>query len=413
MANLHDAVEAAGWLRSLAAVRERCGALLAAAERGALEHFELDGAHLDATARYVIETTKATYPTLAVPYHSRWRHFAAGGVDRWGRLAARCAGLSPDEVARVRIDLAVVSGLLDAGAGERWRFTDPADGAVYRRSEGLAVASFHLYCSGALSATSDTPWRSDGEALSGIDEDRLGAAFQVSRDNPLVGLAGRCALLQRLGRAMRREPELFGAEVPRVGNLFDYIAARAPGKRLSGETIFDAVMRGLSLVWPDRLALGGVNLGDVGRHSVLRSDDLTDRLVPFHKLPQWLTYSLVEPFEGAGFTVTGLDQLTGLAEYRNGGLLVDLGLLRPAHDAVRQCVHASDSEIVVEWRALTIALLDRLAARVRELLGLDAARLPLTRVLEGGTWRAGRRIAEQLRPGGVPPIRVVSDGTVF
>ena len=383
------------------------------AERGALEHFELDSSQFDATARYVIETTKATYPTLAVPYHSRWRHFAAGGVDRWGRLAAQCAGTSADELVRIKIDLAVVSGLLDAGAGEHWRFTDPADGAVYCRSEGLAVASFHLYCSGALSAASDTPWRSDGDALSRIDDDRLATAFQVRRDNPLVGLAGRSALLQRLGWAMRREPELFGAEAPRVGHLFDYIAARAPGKRLSAQTIFDAVMSGLSLVWPERLALGGVNLGDVGRHSALRRDDLTDGLVPFHKLTQWLTYSLVEPFEDAGFTVTGLDELTGLAEYRNGGLLVDLGLLRPAHDAVRRRVHASDSEIVVEWRALTIALLDRLAARVRDLLDLDAAQLPLTRVLEGGTWRAGRRIAEQLRPGGGPPIRVVSDGTVF
>ena len=50
--------------------------------------------------------------------------------------------------------------------------------------------------------------------------------------------------------------------------------------------------------------------------------------MPFHKLSQWLTYSLLEPFEWAGVTVTGLDALTGLPEYRNGGLLLDTGVLR-------------------------------------------------------------------------------------
>ena len=75
--------------------------------------------------------------------------------------------------------------------------------------------------------------------------------------------------------------------------------------------------------------------------------------------------------------------------------------------------HRVGSEIVVEWRALTVALLDRMAPLVRAALGVDATALPLAKVLEGGTWSAGRRIAAELRPGGAPPIRVISDGTVF
>ena len=47
------------------------------------------------------------------------------------------------------------------------------------------------------------------------------------------------------------------------------------------------------------------------------------------------------------------------------------------------------SPLVVEWRALTVALLDRIAVEMRRLLGLNADELPLARVLEGGTWRAG------------------------
>ncbi len=155
-----------------------------------------------------------------------------------------------------------------------------------------------------------------------------------------------------------------------------------------------------------------MNLGDVWRHGAIRRDDPSTGLVPFHKLSQWLTYSLVEPLEDAGITVTGLDALTGLAEYRNGGLMVDLGVLVPK-DPAATGPHAVDSELVVEWRALTLALLDELAERVRRRLDRDADALPLVRILEGGTWAAGRRAARERRPGGGPPITVASDGTVF
>ena len=68
---------------------------------------------------------------------------------------------------------------------------------------------------------------------------------------------------------------------------------------------------------------------------------------------------------------------------------------------------------MVEWRSLTIALLDRLAPLVRERLGVTAEAFPLARVLEGGTWAAGRRLARDKRADGGPPIAVKSDGTVF
>ena len=71
------------------------------------------------------------------------------------------------------------------------------------------------------------------------------------------------------------------------------------------------------------------------------------------------------------------------------------------------------SELVIEWRALTVVLLDHLADAVREQLGLSREQLPLARVLEGGSWRAGRVIAAELRQGGGPPLKIDSDGTVF
>ena len=404
-----DTATVVAWLCTPAAVRSRADALLARAEDDRLDHFALDLDRLDAAADTVAEVTRAAYPTLEVPPHSRWRHFAAGGVDRWPRLAAGLGGVAADEVARIRIDLAVTSVLLDAGAGAGWRYVEPGTGVGYSRSEGLAVAAFHLFAGGAFSARADAPLRADAVALEGVDEAALARGLQVSADNPLVGLAGRARLLQRLATALRARPDLFGAEA-RVGCLFDHLVEGADGVTAAG--VLAAVLDGLGPVWAGGPGINGPSLGDVWPHPAF-AGDWADGLVPFHKLAQWLTYSLVEPLEDAGVRVAGLDELTGLAEYRNGGLFVDLGVLRPNRPGLLDAVYAVDSEVVVEWRALTVALLDRLAPRVRDRLGLDPQSLPLAKVLEGGTWSAGRHVAALSRPGGEPPIRVASDGTVF
>ena len=164
-----------------------------------------------------------------------------------------------------------------------------------------------------------------------------------------------------------------------------------------------------SQIWPSRLALG-VNLGDVWPHPAAGGAGPSAGLVPLHKLSQWLTYSLIEPLTEAGLIVSGLDRLTGLAEYRNGGLLLDTGVLAPRHPAVLGETHRPGDEVIVEWRALTVALLDRLAPLVRQRLGVRD--LPLASILEGGTWAAGRRLADERR-GGATPIPIDSDGTVM
>jgi hypothetical protein len=117
--------------------------------------------------------------------------------------------------------------------------------------------------------------------------------------------------------------------------------------------------------------------------------------------------------EELGIDVVGMDALTPLAEYRNGGLLIDLGVLRPRHDAVLGQGHPGSSELITEWRALTVALIDQLAGCIRERLGLSAIDLPLAKILEGGTWNAGRKIARERRSDGGPPITLLSDGTLF
>jgi hypothetical protein len=169
------------------------------------------------------------------------------------------------------------------------------------------------------------------------------------------------------------------------------------------------LLRAFGPIWPGRLSLRGAPLGDCGKHSAVAGDGL----VPFHKLSQWLVYSLIEPLVDAGFNVTDIDGLTGLAEYRNGGLFLDCGVIVVRDEALLRRPLDPFSEPVVEWRALTVALLDRLAPLVRDALGVSANEFPLAKLLEGGSWAAGREIAHERRPDGSPPLTIASDGTLF
>lgn len=408
-----DKREAIAYLRSPAAIRERCGVLFTLGCEDQLRHFRCDLTKLDRVADYVIGVMRDQYPDQVIPFHSRWRHFEAGGFPRLAHLDRVLSRLTTIEKAQAKFDLVITSVLLDAGAGERWQYYEQETGQVFCRSEGLAVASFQMFCRGAFSSNPKQLCLADTQGLQGLTSAALETGFQVSSENPLVGVAGRLELLQRLGRSLLSAPQLFGNENPRPGHLVNYLLERSSNKQLAAETVLSAVLEGLVQIWPGRVEIAGVNLGDVWPHPALTDDGLGAGLVPFHKLSQWLSYSLLEPLQELGLEITGLDALTGLPEYRNGGLCLDLGLLQTKHPAVLQERHSAGSEVIVEWRALTVILLDCIAAAVREELGMTAEELPLVKVLQGGTWSAGRRIAAQRRVGGVSPIQLESDGTVF
>ena len=220
--------------------------------------------------------------------------------------------------------------------------------------------------------------------------------------------------MNRLGQVVATNPEVFGrSDDPRPGGLFDGLAGQAEQGRIAAPRILEALLLHLGAIWPGRIRLGGIDLGDTWRHPRAHAPDATDGLVPFHKLSQWLAYSLIEPLQWAGLTVIDMDGLTGLPEYRNGGLLIDTAVLQLKNPDEATQPHAVDSRLVVEWRALTVALLDRIAPLIRARLGLGGDEFPLAKVLEGGTWATGRRLARARRPDGAPPLTIISDGTVF
>jgi hypothetical protein len=411
---MNSATAAAISLLNAQAVRTRAQRMLALGLEDRLPNFRVDLALLDDTAELVIATTRKAYPSLDIPFHSRWRHFVVDGVDRFDEIA-KTAGLFDRAVrARAEFDLAIVSVFLDAGAGTQWRYFDAPSGKHVGRSEGLALASLDMFARGVFSVRPADPLRADAAALARISPAQLSEGFQVTANNRLAGLEGRAVVLRALGTLVGKNTGVFArSDTARPGGLFDHLAGLAEGGAIEAPDILSELLHEFGSIWPSRITLGGIALGDCWRHPAMITPDATSTLVPLHKLSQWLAYSLIEPLQRAGLAVTDIDGLTGLAEYRNGGLFADMGVVALRDPRQFASVHDVASTLVVEWRALTVALLDSLAGTIRNKLNMDAKQLPLAKILEGGTWAAGRAIARERRADGAPPIKVASDGTVF
>ena len=397
------------------AVRQRCSQVFEAAEANGSKYFHIHDENFDAAVDLVEREIIANYPNGKVPFHSRWRHFEFDNQNFWKKAALKLTKKSKNEIARSQIDLAVISVLLDAGAGTSWRYKDLQTGLKFSRSEGLAIASLRLFESGVLSQSGlDDPLRVDAASLQALTPEILAKEFQVSQSNQLLGLKDRAKLLNRLGDTLLKQKNIFEAENTfRPGNLFDYLTRNQVTGVLEARDILVAVLQGMGEIWPDGSWIDNVAIGDAGYHEVVKRSDITDGIVPFHKLSQWMSYSLIEPLQEAGFKVNNLDTLTGLAEYRNGGLFIDTKAISLKDRTQLEIVHDPKSPLVVEWRALTVVLLDKLAEKIRRSTNTDSGSMPLARILQGGTWSAGRRIAQQLRANGVPPLQLNSRGTIF
>ncbi|CAL5871380.1 uncharacterized protein PFLUO_LOCUS5630 [Penicillium psychrofluorescens] len=441
------ALDPAAYLRSIHAVRERTMIVFNKAKKNQLNHFDVDLSKFQATASYVVSIIKRDYAPEyeSIPPHGRWQHFDIGGRPRIQQLLQSWpSSIDSQERTRRLIDLFVVSVLLDAGAGNKWCYKSKESGKIYSRSEGLAVASLEMFKTGLFSSDPTEPCQVDGAGLKKVTMEILARGMQHSESNPLAGLEGRAGLLVRLSEALNNQ-DFFGVDA-RPGNMLDYLLCH-PSTLASSvpivpiTTLWTVLMDGLSPIWPpSRTQIDGISIGDAWVCSDMPNSPPAqpwESIVPFHKLTQWLCYSIMVPMSKLmHIHFAGADLLTGLPEYRNGGLLIDMGLmtLKP-RDLERGIQYyrenarikgqpnievvplfSTDDDVIVEWRAATVGFLDELLDEVNSQLGLQAAedQLSLAQMLEAGTWKGGREIAEVSRPNTKePPIMIRSDGTVF
>ncbi|KAL8799259.1 MAG: hypothetical protein Q9182_006026 [Xanthomendoza sp. 2 TL-2023] len=438
-------VDPAAYLRTVHAVRARSRIIHQRAKKNQLSHFDVDPSKFGETAAYLVSIIKRDFaPNYhTIPPHGRWQHFEVGGRQRIDQLLASWPSkIDAQERTRRLIDLFLVSVLLDAGAGNRWSYKSKESGRTYRRSEGLAVASLEMFKAGYFSGDPTEPYQVNAAGLNRLSVGQLGIGLQASEANPLAGLEGRSSLLANLGEALQNQ-EYFGHS-SRPGNMLDYLLSH-PSTQASSvpviliPTLWTVLMDGLASIWPaSRTQIGGLPLGDAWPCSSMPAPPQAqpwENIIPFHKLTQWLCYSLMGPMARLlNVQFVGVELLTGLPEYRNGGLLIDTGLitLKPADakrglDAYRHNamvkgqpsmevvpLFSTDDDVVVEWRAVTIGFLDELLVEVNRLLKLDGPdKLSLAQMLEAGSWKGGRELAEVSRPNTKqPPIMILSDGTL-
>jgi len=416
------------YLKSLPSIRTRATTLLSHTSH--LQHFDIDLSKIESViVPYILTQIKRDYPTIQdIPPHSRWRHFEVGGINRISPLidSWEKEGIPKLEITTRILDLFVISVLLDAGAGDHWKFSPKNEpNKVYTRSEGLALASLDWFLAGGFSSNKNQPFQVDSTGLQKLQENNLKDAFQVNDSNPLVGVSGRLSLLKSLGSTLEKHPKYFGASTPfRPGNMISFILSQTKKtnenelrKEIHISALWEVVIKGLSSVWPEtRTYFAGQSLGDVwpcrALQSILQLERIqtplvqpsgslsdphslspsADGLMPFHKLSQWLTYSLMEPMTLLDIKFNGTEDLTGLPEYRNGGLLIDAGVLIPKSKSLVNVKKNTEGcpifniwdDFVVEWRALTVGLLDLIARIVREKLNMSPTDLPLAKVLEAG-----------------------------
>ncbi|MCJ1271809.1 hypothetical protein MMC22_011714 [Lobaria immixta] len=439
-------LDPAAYLRSIYAVRERSRYVYNKAKRNQLNHFTVDLSKFGETASYVVSIINRDHKPdyHSIPPHGRWQHFEAGGRPRVDQLLASWpSSIDNQERTRRLIDLFLVSVLLDAGAGTKWSYKSKESGKTYRRSEGLAIATLEMFKAGCFSSNPSEPCQVDGAGLKRLSVEQLERGLQVSEINPIAGLEGRAGLMSRLGDAMSNS-SIFGND-GRPGGMLDYLLSH-PSTQASSvpiitvPTLWNCLMAGLGNVWPaTRTKIDGISLGDAWPCSSMPGGSLAqpwENIVPFHKLTQWLCYSLMAPMKKLlNIRFAGEELLTGLPEYRNGGLLVDTGLLTLKESDVQRGLTAfrnnsmlkgqqtveviplfsTDDDVIVEWRAVTVGFLDELLLEVNGILGLRGAeQLTLAQMLEAGSWKGGRELAEVSRPNTKePPILIMSDGTVF
>ncbi len=196
-------------LLSAQAVRERAQRMLALGLDDRLPHFAVDLERLDEAVDLVIETTRQNYPSLDMPFHSRWRHFVFDGDDRWAAIDKEANWR--DDAARGARGVRSRHRQRSARCWRRaaWRYRDPATGrasAARRdwRSRASHVRRRHFLVESGRSVAGRRR-RPDAPA-----DAIVGDGLQVSRSNPLVGMTGRADLLRRLGALVAAKPEIFG-----------------------------------------------------------------------------------------------------------------------------------------------------------------------------------------------------------
>jgi len=370
-----DAVE---HLHRLDVVRERAWMLLAAAERNQSDHFQLSPEAVDtvavALARAIRETWGEAPPPLANLWHRLERHHPAALESLAETLRRGPGGDDALERARSGADLALLHRVMTPSS--------PAGG-----DPALPALVAHLAAGGCTASGAGA--RLDAPGLRRL----LANDGSLPPPEPLAQRLAEADVrrrLETLAQGLEQAPELYGIE-GRFGDLLDRLPT-TNGNGVTPQQLVDTLAPLIDPITASTVRIGGRLAGDVWRHPLAWAEDRSREIVPFHCLLLALVLDLVAPLEEAGRGLEQLDQLPVPADRALATTMLRLGLVRPRHAAVARLRHPPGSDIVVEIRALSLALAERLVDRLRAELGRTVHDLPVARIVEplaqlAGKWR--------------------------
>lgn len=393
-------------LHRLEVIRERAWMLLAAAERGASDHFVPSPEAVGTVAFAMAEAIRARPAAAETPAEPErpalanlWQALRSGAPAALDTLGEAHAGGDPLARAKSGADLAVLHRVLAPGGLG-------AESAVLADLVGSFAAG--AWTAGSRgSAVLDAP--GIGRVLAGD-----GSVALPETVAELLADTDRRQRLAQLAHGLEQQPELFGIE-GRFGELVARLVsgpspaadpaapAGAAAAGLHVQRVVDSLAPLIDPVVASTVRIGGRLAGDVWRHPLAWAEDRSRELVPFHTLLLALTLDLVEPLQEAGRPLVDLDQLPIPATRALAGDVLRLGLVRSRHAAVGRLRHPPGSDIVVELRALAVALADRLVDRLRAELDRNVRDLPVVRLI--GPLAA---TAEKWREGPGPGIAITA-----
>ena len=88
MKNISLSEKEIDYLLSPTAIREQAQNIFNYCRQGK-SYFEYHPEKFESTVEFVIKIIQKNYPDLNIPFHSRWGHFRAGGINRVSFLIKR------------------------------------------------------------------------------------------------------------------------------------------------------------------------------------------------------------------------------------------------------------------------------------------------------------------------------------
>ena len=274
----------------------------------------------------------------------------------------------------------------------------------HSRSEGIAIAIYDMFVSGFFSSSIKNKYQVNSSILTYLRFRIFSEKFQNTINNSIIGIKNRHSLLINLGKTLKKN------KLSRPSDFFDKYNIN---DTISVKELWNFIVNDFKDIWNIYNKDDKETIGDIWTHPYLKIPCIEkSELMPFHKISQWIIYSLIDVIKNYGnYKITDTMILSALPEYRNAGLLLEYQVITPKNRLAFSKIYTIKDTFVVELRGLTIAILEYLLNDINSERSIEE-KYSMSEFLENGSWSLGREIAYKKNNGDLP-INLILEGNYF